>query len=292
MKKYLVVTHDWQRTSAGVRALHRLCHYLNLAGCDAYVTSTVRNPDLVTPVANANLQAEIAESGIVVYPEVEAGNPLRARQVVRYLLNVPGRIRGDAMFPHTEALWAYSGLLRSFVHNPLNVLTVPVVDTAIFNPFIGIALRGVKTLLYWGGKGCDLDPRLYVERYVGKGLLPLESGTRLDEITFDQPASWPALASAFRDAELFVTFTPYTMLTIEARLCGCPVVVIPNGVFTREAFARARPGSNGLAWGLDAGEIARAQRTVGQFRQDYQESVAAFFVQLDRFIDKTQRWVR
>lgn len=274
MKQYLIVTHDYLRQSAGVRALHKLCHYLNLTGCDAYVTSEIRNDDWVTPLATPELQAEIAQSGIVVYPEVEAGNKLNAVQVVRYLLNVPGRIRGDTKFPATEQLFAYSGLLRRYVHNPRNILTIPVIDRSIFKSD-GFDPH-VMSVVFWVGKGKET---LQVKETIGA-----------TEITNEFPGTWPELAQLFRGARLFISYATYTMLTIEARLCGCPTVVVPNGLWTKEEFERAAPGINGLAWGTDKAELARARRTVKQFQQDYTESVTQFYTQLDHFVDKTQGW--
>jgi hypothetical protein len=52
MKPYLIVSHDYTRFSAGVRALHLLCHHLNENGLSAYVTSHVTGPGLSTPVAS------------------------------------------------------------------------------------------------------------------------------------------------------------------------------------------------------------------------------------------------
>jgi len=291
VKPYLIVTHDYNRKSAGGRALHRLCHYLNLSGGDAYVTSDVRNSELVTPLASPELQAEIAERGIVVYPEVEQGNRLGAKQVVRYVLNVPGRIRGDEDFDSSETVFIYSDILKRYVPNSSGTLTVPVVDLSIF----GMDEQYDRySWLHWVGKGVESKIDGLLSSMVADVMCnpALADSFAHSEITFDWPLTWEGLARAFRQSLLFVSFTPYTMLTVEARLCGCPVAVIPNSYFSREDFERAMPGMNGLAWGLDAAEVERARQTVGQFQYDYQESVAQFFVQFDRFIDKTQRWVR
>ena len=105
MRPYRILAHDYRRTSAGIRALHKLCHYLNEYGCEAWVTPSVVNEEWNEAVADEEMVAELAADGIVVYPEVEDGNPLSARRVVRYLLNVPGRIRRATFLPG-EMTWA------------------------------------------------------------------------------------------------------------------------------------------------------------------------------------------
>lgn len=275
MRPYLIVSHDYLRTSAGVRALHRLCHCLNERGLQAWVTSPVVNQDWNTPTADDETRKRVCEEGVVVYPEVEAGNKLGARRVARYILNRPGFIRGDVTFDAGEALFCYCGLLRAFVPSNDRVLTVPTVNTGLFHD------RGLERYkeAFWVGKARTANgdmPRVLNEE-------------GMTQITLDWPESWEALAALFQTAQVFYSYTDYTMLTVEARLCGCPVVVLPSGFYTRDEFADGSPGGvAGLAWGPSLGEMKVAQRTVGAFRRAYLESVAGFDGQLERFVDVTQ----
>ena len=275
MRPYLIVSHDYNRGSAGVRALHGLCSSLNVYGLQAWVTSPVVNPDWNTPTADEETRRLVCEEGVVVYPEVEAGNPLGARRVARYILNRPGFIRGDVTFDAGEALFCYCGLLREFVPSDDRVLTVPVVDAGVFYD------RGLERYkeAFWVGKARTASgdmPRVLNE-------------DGMTQITPDWPESWEVLAALFQTARVFYSYTDYTMLTVEARLCGCPTVVMPSGFYTRDGFAAGSPGGiAGLAWGPSLGEIERARATVGVFRRTYQVSVAGFEAQLDRFVEVTQ----
>ena len=53
---YYIVSPNYTRESAGIRALHLLCHYLNINGERAYLliypyrNSTPSSPDLYTPL--------------------------------------------------------------------------------------------------------------------------------------------------------------------------------------------------------------------------------------------------
>lgn len=77
--------------STEARVLHHLCHALNLAGEEAYVTGPgsagLRTPQLAQAQVTAHLQA--GRQPIVVYPDRTPGNPLGAGSVVRLLLT-PG----------------------------------------------------------------------------------------------------------------------------------------------------------------------------------------------------------
>jgi hypothetical protein len=214
----------------------------------------------------------VCADGIVVYPEVEEGNPLGARRVARYILNVPGRIRGSGKFGPDELLFAYCGLLRRFVPSDDRILTVPVVERDLFGP--GDAPLPRRGSVCWVGKGRD-TPRI-----------PETDG--MAEITFDWPETRRAVADLLRQSEWFYSYANYTALTIEARLCGCPTAIIPTGLFRREDFERYPPGNTGLAWGTDPRELAWAAETVGQFPEAYQAVMDAFPRQLDRFVQITQ----
>jgi len=217
MRPYLILAHDYRRTSAGIRALHRLCHYLNEYGCEAWVTPSVINDQWNEAVADPDLITHIAGEGIVVYPEVENGNPLGAARVVRYLLNIPNRIR-QAQFLPGEMTWCYCGLLRHWVPSDDRILFVPVIDQDVFRPWASAVRNTIK--LYWVGKGAGVEPVPATERAL--------------EITTEWPATAEGLAMLFQTSEVFYSYANYTAMVIESRLCGCPSVVIPNGLWTRE----------------------------------------------------------
>lgn len=279
MKPYLIVSHDYTRLSAGVRALHRLCHVLNEIGCEAFVTSGVVNPNWNTPTATPTIIENVAQHGIVVYPETDEGNPLNAKRVVRYLLNRPGLIRGSGELEPGEMHFAYCGLLREFVPDD-HILTVPVVDREVFRNH---PVQDRYGAAMWTGRG----------KLVDVAPIPQTEGTT--EITFDWPKTAKELADLFRRSELFYTYQNYTALTIEARLCDCPVVVIPNELYTWDDFITGQPG--GVAgmmlwnrhdmWDNILGLI-RARRTIHNFMSRYAHDIRKFEEQLARFVKVTQ----
>jgi hypothetical protein len=281
---YYIVAHRYMRTSAGKRTPHMLCHHLNMQGQVAYMMLTSYSgepicPDLMTPVLTPSVVRHHFEKGltpIVVYGEVVHGNPLGADCVVRYLLNFPGLLGGAAAYDPSELLFGFSGVLAEAVGAPENVLFMPVVDPSVFHPGpgdqkrSGICTYAAKHKVILGGALSD----------VPRGV----------EITLDYPATQGEIADLFRRSELFYCYEN-TALALEAMLCGCPAVFMPNQFLT-EVIAERELGRDGLAWGTDPAEIARAKATVHLVRERYLRARDEYWNQLDRFIQVTQERAR
>lgn len=105
---FIIYAPAYKDDSGGIIVLHKLCHLLNELGHQAYLWPNqfgVRptlwkkikrslkkfpyhtNSEYNTPIANKSL---FHENSIVVYSEVDYGNPLAAKNVVRWLLHKPG----------------------------------------------------------------------------------------------------------------------------------------------------------------------------------------------------------
>jgi hypothetical protein len=279
---YYIVTPHYQRNSVGVRCLHLLAHWLNRLGHSAWILATTgaagarTNPDLLTPELTPAVRAAHVAAGrapVVVYPETVAGNPLGAPTVARYVLNFPGLLGGDKAFAPEEIVFGFAKALADAAGAPANVLHMPALDAQLFSP------------------GPD-GPRQGVCHYAGKfaqdhGGVPFRLPLGSVEIPRDPAAmSQQQIAALFRRSELFYVYES-TGLGTEAGLCGCPVVVMPNP-FLDKVIAVEELSWDGVAWGDSPEEIARAKATVGNVRARYQQTVAAFFPQLERFVALTQ----
>ncbi len=282
---YYILAPRYMRTSAGMRALHLLCHSLNLEGQVAYLVLTSYSaapvcPDLITPTLTPAIVRYHYEKGltpIVVYWEAVHGNPLRADCVVRYVLNFPGLLGGATSYDPSELLYGYSGVMAEAVGTPENVLLVPTVDPAVFHPGPGDQKR--SGTCFYAAK----------HKIVLGGSLSDEVRGSV-EITLDYPATQAEIADLFRRSEIFYCYEN-TALALEAMLCGCPAVCIPNPHLT-EVIALRELGRDGCAWGPDPAEIARARATVHRVRERYLRICDEYWHQLDRFVQVTQDRVR
>ena len=284
---YYLVTPPYVSTSAGIKALHLLCHHLNTRGYQAYIVPSIPvyadpiSHDLITPVlTRKEIETHFAQKRcpIAVYPEVIEGNPLQAPLVARYVLNYPGLLGGSKTYDPKELIFCYSRKLAdSFPTNVYaQVLFMLVTDTSVFYPpSLPVVRQGT---CFYASK--------YQHHHQGK-LSPITENSF--EITRDQQNSPTPqqIADLFRCSELFYTYEN-TALAIEAAACGCPVVFIPNDYITGENLAEAEIGSDGFCFGTEPADIAHAKATVHLAFENYIKSAEKFADQLDNFISITQ----
>ncbi len=279
---YYIVAPPYTRFSAGARVLHLLCHALNSVGQTAFLVdkdgcppgTPFVHPDLLTP----RLSAEVVDyhfaaglTPVTVYPEVVEGNPFSAPLVVRYVLNFPGLLGGDSIYPPSELCYGYSKSLAESAGAPDNILFIPASDTAVFHP----PQQPVRR------QGSCFYAVKYRSQNVGP-LLPRTAGAV--EITRDM--SQQDMAALFQRSEWLFCYEN-TAAALEATLCGCPAVFLPNAHLT-ERIGDDVVGWDGYAWGDGPDELERAARTVGAAWDNYLKSIEGFWSQLDLFIARTQ----
>ncbi|PKO47797.1 MAG: hypothetical protein CVU31_07730 [Betaproteobacteria bacterium HGW-Betaproteobacteria-4] len=254
-----------------------LCHALNSIGEEAYVTTDCVSNDLRTPVLTDDIKDRHLEQNlapIVVYPEIIRDNPLNADNVVRYLLNVPGLISGEA--PE----WQDSDLI--FTHGwhiapkemDANLLEIPLINSKIYNS------HGVNDQERKGSL-------VFINRYIDRGgkLLPITSDSL--EISRRVPFRTPnELAKLYRSAQFMYAYEPSTAC-FEALVCGCPIIYLPNDLLLPTRFD-GYLGPDGSAWGADPSLIETAKKTVHLAAKKYEEKKHIFWEQLAHFVVITQ----
>lgn len=278
---YYIVAPGYTRMSAGIRVLHLLCHSLRKLGYEAYMVSETVNvyfdaPKLTQDAAQSHFQSALTP--IVVYPETIWGNPLQAPFVVRYLLNFPGLLGGPKEFGQEDYLLSYCKGMNPNAEAE-KVLFCPASDTSIyFPPPPGTKREGS---CFYAGK--------YTHFHGGK-LLPITEGSY--EITrFDDKAQTPQeIADLFRRSEVFYCYEN-SSLSLEAALCGCPVVLLPNPHFTK-MIARAELSNDGIAWGNTPSEVERAKATVFRVWENHRRIQDQFWESLKSFAEGAQERVR
>lgn len=280
---FYIVAPRWTRTSAGIRSLHILCHWLNMTGQSAFMLiypdwqGLQVNPDLQTPVlteAIARHHFELGLPPVVVYPEVIAGNPFDAPVRVRWIGNYPGLLGGTATFDADELCFAHSEHLAKTVGTS-HILNIPVLDTSVYRPTPVTRRAG----------SCFYAAKF--QRVHNQEVFGLPEGCI--EITRDGPGtlSPPEIADLFRRSELFYCFEDSALMN-EAALCGCPVVMMKNALFS-SPVAIDEAGWDGYAWGDDPDEVARARRTAHRAYDNYVRNVPKFFTQLYLFVLLAQK---
>ena len=270
---YLIHAPPYMSNSAGIWCLYRLCHELNVRGFPSFVVNSYQTaPQWTAPLIGWTEARRLARQGYAaVYPETVVGNPLRARIVARWVLNRPGWLGGRDVYDDTEIVFNYSNLYQSYIHNRIaGKLHMPTIDESIF--FCHDDNPSSRTLeCFYVGKSTWKDG--FVER------------NKAFEITRRTPPK-NQLGNLFRTASLLYCFDNSTVLIHEALLCGCPVMIIPDGTQKKDDLARVEMGMEGIAWGPE--ELPLIKMDVPKIRQRYEQIKRDYLGQLDQFIALTR----
>ena len=192
-RRYVIVAPPYKHNSAGIRVLYDLQKWLIRAGLDAIVVTWFQG----YPV-------EQFQDDIVIYPEVAPGNLLGAQKVIRYIMNVPGKLgMGEKSYDPKEILIAYNKDLVPYSGG--RILQVPSVE-----PFFHDSNTQKTCDVFFVGKGNDL------------GVHPPEAVA----ITKVFPAKRREMARLLRQARVLYSYDDFSMILYEAKLCGCHVKVI------------------------------------------------------------------
>ena len=136
---YILYAGDDLASDHDRRAMHLLCHALNLVGAEAYIAgSTVVSPHLETPVLTESILEACKAAQrlpITVYPGSVEGNPLSSRVVARYVLNASddliekdfGTVDTDLVFyvSHEVSHGAVEPILLTLALNDGTPVTLP-----------------------------------------------------------------------------------------------------------------------------------------------------------------------
>ncbi|MGH8439202.1 MAG: glycosyltransferase family 2 protein [Pseudomonas sp.] len=273
---YYIFGPDYRETSSGICVLHYLCHALNLAGYEAYLSNCKVNPNLRTPILTDEIRQRHQSIGlapIAVYPEVVDGNPFAAPVVARYILNREGFLTGREIDAQTSDLFFYYTQDFRGDGKSNNLLLLPVIDSELFSPPTEPVQRSGNYL--------------YLNRIdrskVDYSLLPDD----VEVLSLANPKSLAELAEIFRGAETLYSYEISATCT-EAMLCGCPVIYMPGGHVKSQPFTE-QFGDAGSALYDEPGGLERARATVMQARMRWLDIEKAFWPQLERFLEITQQ---
>lgn len=283
MRPYLVGVPAYDPRSGGCKVIHRLAHELNARGQEAYVTHKKTNPKWNTPHYSVARNSDRLHDGLIgefeptyqewrdtrdaisVYPEITFGNPMGTRTVARYLLNNAGKISGPRNYESSDLIFPFSRMFNDFNLPELRIMFLPVLNTNIFKD--------------------EHRERTHVSFYQGKTYQKshYEETKNAIQIHRETSDNQYELSAILQTSTVLYCFDNITGMTEIARLCGCPVVIIPNGEYTKEQYDKHEMGWDGLGWGEIPPPFDSAK-----FMERYKELYQIFLQKLDNFIEITQ----
>jgi len=282
-KKYIVVAPSYNENNGGAVVQHKLCSILNELGYECHLHPfqtrfyeieksnfkiTVRslfgfarriliglykerdayknfktNPAFNTPIIK-NREVIFDNDWVVIYPEITFGNPLKAKNVVRWLLHNPGFHTGNIFYNRGDILVKFNSAISDFrctgisiLRNELKVIHYPLEHYNLNN------LPKVREgTAYCLRKGHD------------KNIVHDLS----DSILIDG-MSHAEIAAIFKRVKTFISYDTYTAYSFFAVLCGCDSIVVPDDGVSKEEWYPNPRDRYGLSYGLD--DLDEARRT-------------------------------
>ena len=286
---FYVYAPRWIESSAGIKALHLLCHALNEIGESAFlviceethsnrprVNGLLKTPVLTQEVADAHFNARLTP--ITIYSETISGNPIGSPFVVRFIGNYLGLLGGPVDFPKNDFIVAYSEKLSQHTATMLN-------------------RKDIFTLFFHA-----IDPRsftvhnekeefllLYAAKYRIFNKEPnFDCNLRVIEIQRDGPhaQSREEVLYLLGKAKGLVTFEN-SAISMEAILSGTPVIAIKNEFFS-EGIADVETKGLGYRWGYSEANLEAANNELEIARELYLQTADDFFNKLARFVNQVQ----
>jgi hypothetical protein len=276
---YIIYSSSYDENVGGSIVLHKLCHVLNQLGEHAYLWPRKKKRyDLRWVLKRKNFEmcasfntpfasSKHLKNSIVVYPEIVSGNPLQAKNVVRWFLHRPGYHTGKINYGENELYFSFDEASddSAINTNPDNRLTILSLNPAYKNQNRG----GRFGSCYMMRKG---EGRLLIH--------DVENSIRLDGMSHRE------IADVFNRTKIFYSYDEFTMYSQFAALCGCISVVIPASYKNRLEWVGKHPISKyGIAYGLDDIEHARETQylVLEYFKDQERESMNT----VKSFVSKT-----
>lgn len=255
MSKIIIASPSYNPSIGGGIVLHKLCHMLNTIGYDAYLFPTLKlNGTLDWFYLNDSYNTKVADSidpknDIIIYPEIEFGNPFGGENVVRYILNTYHLSKEGATAPTwgNNDYWLY--FHRLFYDKIKDPNFLHIIDT--------------KLDIY---KDYNLERKIeacftYRKRSHEKDTLPQIHPYDAIEIKYNLPDH--ELVKIFNSCKRFYSYDTETYLNVLAAQCGCESVIVPYKDVTKETIVNNQPSFKyGIAYGLDDLEHANSTRSL------------------------------
>jgi hypothetical protein len=286
---FYIYTPRWIDSSAGIKALHLLCHALNEVGEVAFlviceeshgnsprVNGRLKTPVLTQEIADSHFKARLTP--ITIYSETIPGNPIGAPFIVRFLGNYLGLLGGPTDFTKDDFVVAYSEKLSK--HATLN-----------------LGRKDVFTLFFHA-----IDPRpfehkvekedfllLYAAKYrIFHGKPDFNSNSKVIEIIRDGPHAQKRgeVLHLLRRARGLVLYEN-SAIAMEAILSGTPVVLMKSEFFS-EGIADVETKGLGMRWGYSEKNLEEAKSELEMAREEYLKTTDDFLQKIIEFANQVQ----
>lgn len=247
MKPFVIYTYDYSPGIGGVKVMHKLCDMLNSNGYESYLMPIHLKEEFTvsaeynTPIITQEI-LDNWDNCIVLYPEGIRYNPLGAKNIVRWILGPSVQEDAETYSKSDLVYWYMDYYYTDYLGQKDNKLYISEFHSDIFTN-MGYERKG----------SC----------YTIRKAKPTQLVHPKDSffIPFEAAGDLIGLANLFNKTEKFYCYDNYTFLYVQAAMCGCTSVVIPDPNVTKEQWLNgSRLNQYGVAYGED--DIPRALETL------------------------------
>lgn len=273
--KFMIFSPTYDDNNGGAIALHYLCHLLNELGHNAKITPFYKTyesdqqfflksffksinsklramrknfstcPGLNTPVSY-NAPYPIPNDVVVIYPETVAGNPLCAKNVVRWLLHRPGYHTGKICYGLGELYFDYNAFSGGF-----GIPGSKISEKKLF-------IAKYHAHLYNKQGALPQESRIGVAYCIRKGKGKKMVHDSHNSILIDG-LSHEEISKIFKHVKTFISYDTKTMYSILALACGAESIVVPDEGVSKEDWEPNHVRTYGIAYGLN--DLDNAHKT-------------------------------
>ena len=275
---FYIYTPRWIESSAGIKALHLLCHALNEIGELAFlviceeshekrprINGFLKTPVLTQEIADAHFKAQLTP--ITIFSETIPGNPINAPFVVRFIGNYLGALGGPVDVAKDDFVVAYSENLSKHAAKMLG-------RDDIFTLFF----HAIDPRPFESESKKEEFLLLYAAKYrIFSGEPEFKSKLKVIEIIRDGPGaqSRGEVLNLLKRASGLICFEN-SAIAMEAILSGTPVILIKNNFFS-EGIADFEVKGLGMRWGYSDDNLEEAKSELEVAREVYLQTVEEFF---------------
>ncbi len=242
---FVIISPEFKAESGGIIVLHKLADMLAKLGENSYINVPTYEGSSAKFIHKNDISSLNLNSSMFIYPEIIVGNPYNAKHITRWLLNTPGVIAGDGKYGDNDLIYKFWHYFKA-------------PDEAKVKG--ELRCIDLKLGYYYNKNNSSRSGECFL---IKKGAL---IGKVLDKhsdnsLNIDRFISDEYLVNVFNEKLMFISYDALTYHSIQAALCGCISVVIPDpGVSKQEWIDKCPINKYGVAYGLN--DIAWARQTM------------------------------
>jgi len=216
--------------SNGISLLYEIASTLNAIGKPTKVLCYEKR-DIKHPVPSKEIpiiifleekKINLEATDIVIYTDTITGNPLQAKQVVRYLLNKPFfLVQEPILYGYTDYIMSYS----NYISQNLPQLFYLKDERAIFQPLRNNSKKG--TILYFG----KTNPSTLADQLKIFDTIKKDIPKPITAIVRSYPSSHQETLNWLSKSELLISFDGMTNICYEATLLETPVLILDKSYY-------------------------------------------------------------